>query len=144
MWSGSLDVSVYSRTTAKRQAGFSLLEVLVAFVIMGLVVTAILQLLGNSLRSVAMADEYATAIQIAESKMASVGHLIPVEIGSHTGKLQDKFNWHVNIEKSVHPMPEISEKMRSYPYQINIEITWPLATAKHRFQLSSLRFGKAP
>jgi len=126
------------------QAGFSLLEVLVAFVIMGLVVTGILQLVGSSLRSVALADEYSYAVQIAESKMAGVGHLIPVVIGSHTGTVQEKFNWKITIENSTIIPPDTPQILSAYPYLIRVEVTWPLDDPKRNFQLTSIRFGKAP
>ena len=61
MSNGLLAVSAFSR-----QTGFSLLEVLVAFVVMGLVVGVLLQLFGSSMRSTVLADEYSFAIQIAE------------------------------------------------------------------------------
>jgi general secretion pathway protein I len=164
MWSGSVDALAFSKTHKKidinintpakclqqssaplsQYAGFSLLEVLVAFVIMGLVVTGILQLVGNSLRSVALADEYSYAVQIAESKLASVGSLFPVAIGSHTGTLQDKFNWRITIENSTIIPPDTAQIPSAYPYLIRIEITWPLDNPKRNFQLASIRFGKAP
>lgn len=56
-----------------KQAGFSLLEILVAFVVMAFVVGVILQLFGTSMRSVALTDEYSYAVQVAESHLASVG-----------------------------------------------------------------------
>lgn len=139
-----MGVSAYNKARPELQAGFSLLEVLVAFVIMGLVVTAILQLVGNSLRSVVLADEYSYAVQIAESKMASVGHIIPIAMGSHTGTLQDKFNWNITIQNSSISPSDNPSILRAYPYLIRINITWPLDDPKRSFQLASIRFGKAP
>lgn len=139
-----MGVSAYNKPPHRQQQiGFSLLELLVAFVIMGLVVTTILQLVSNNLRSVVLADEYAYAIQIAESKLATVGHLIPVAIGSYTGTLQDKFNWKVIIENSTLVPPDIPITLRTYPYRIRVEITWPLEQPRRNFQLTSIRFGKA-
>ena len=141
-----MGVSAYNRSPQKRQhGGFSLLEVLIAFVIMGLTVTAILQLVGNSLRSVALADEYSYAIQIAESKMATVGHMIPISVGSHTGTVQNKFNWMIKISKRNVLNAEVEQTLSTYPYHILVEINWPLDldAPQHSFQLSSLRFGKA-
>ena len=132
----------YSRP--QQQAGFSLLEVLVAFVIMGLVIGGILQLFGNSMRSVSLSDEYSYAVKIAESQMATVGTAIPVEAGNTSGSSGDKFNWNITIEATEFEMPEGAPPMPLYPYRVMVDVSWPSGNKDRHFQLASLRFGKEP
>ncbi|OQX12961.1 MAG: general secretion pathway protein GspI [Thiothrix lacustris] len=124
--------------------GFSLLEVLVAFVVMGLVVGVLLQLFGSSMRSVALADEYSFAIQVAESRLAAVGNEIEVEEGNVSGEEQDSgYRWEVQMS----PL-EPSEALEKLPvtlqlYRVEVVVTWKSGDSSREFHLSSLRFGEA-
>ncbi len=51
------------------QEGFTLLEILVAFVILATVVTVVLQLFSTNLRTLAMSDDYLTATVLADIRM---------------------------------------------------------------------------
>lgn len=138
-----------SKTTTKhpqrhqQQSGFSLLEILVAFVIMGLVIGSILQLFGNSMRSVALSDEYSYAVKIAESQMATVGVSIPVESGNTSGS-EDKFDWNIMIEPTEFEYPEGAAPIPLYPYRVKVDVAWQSGSRERHFELASLRFGKEP
>ncbi|QLQ32450.1 MAG: type II secretion system minor pseudopilin GspI [Candidatus Thiothrix singaporensis] len=123
--------------------GFSLLEVLVAFVVMGLVVGVILQLFGSSMRGVALSDEYSFAVQVAESRMAAVGREIPVEEGDSSGEEKGSgYRWEVRMEPIK--LDDKQEKL-SIPlqlYQVDVAVTWKTGEKVREFHLSSLRFGK--
>ncbi len=130
-------------STFNQQGGFSLLEVLVAFVIMGLVVGGILQLFGNSMRSVALADEYSYAVKVAESQMAGVGTAIPIEAGDTSGS-DGKFNWTIHIEPTEFEYPEDAPAIPLYPYRVHVDIAWQSGNRDRHFELNSIRFGKEP
>lgn len=123
--------------------GFSLLEVLVAFVVMGLVVGVILQLFGSSMRGVALSDEYSFAVQVAESRLAAVGNEVPVEEGSVSGEEQGSgYRWEVTMQ----PV-ELLEKQEEIPipsqlYRVEVVVSWKTGEKPREFHLSSLRFGE--
>lgn len=123
--------------------GFSLLEVLVAFVVMGLVVGVLLQLFGSSMRSTALADEYSFAVQLAESKLAAVGSEIPIKQGEVSGSVkQSGYHWQVNMQ----PL-KLDDKMEKVPvpvqlFQVEATVTWQNGEKPREFHLSSLRFGE--
>lgn len=129
---------------SKRSQGFSLLEILVAFVVMGLVVGTLLQLFGTSMRNVALADEYSFAVQVAESRLQAVGTEIEVEQGSESGAEEGTpYRWVVNME----PV-ELHEEQGDFassiqPYQVNVVVSWESDGRNREFLLSSLRFGAA-
>lgn len=131
-------MSVFSK-----QNGFSLLEVLVAFVVMGLVVGVLLQLFGSSMRSTALADEYSFAVQLAESKLAAVGSEIPVEQGETSGSERHSgYQWQVSMQ----PL-KLDEKMEKVPvpvqlFQVEVTVTWQNGEKPREYHLSSLRFGE--
>lgn len=52
--------------------GFTLLEVLVAMVLLSIALVAIIELFSTNLRGVAKSDDYSNAVMLAESKMREV------------------------------------------------------------------------
>jgi general secretion pathway protein I len=55
-----------------RKDGFTLLEVLVAFVLLATTVTVILQLFSSGIKALSLSEDYATAVVRAESKMREI------------------------------------------------------------------------
>jgi len=121
-----------------------LLEVLVAFVVMGLVVGVLLQLFGSAMHGVALADEYSFAVQVAESRLATVGTEIPVGQGTVSGdEPSSPYHWEVNME----PV-KLDAKLEKMPlplnvFQVVVGVSWPSNGVTRKFQLTSLRFGKS-
>lgn len=127
----------------RRNEGFSILEILIAFVVMALVVGSLLRLFGTSMRNVVLADEYSFAVQIAESRMQAVGSEIPVEQGSVTGEESGtSYNWAVNMEPVELDEDQDNFSLSVQPYQVTVVISWDSAGKKREFMLSSLRFGE--
>ncbi|MFI0397787.1 MAG: prepilin-type N-terminal cleavage/methylation domain-containing protein [Thiolinea sp.] len=136
-----MGVLVYSKTA--KQQGFTLLEIMVAFVIMGLVVGTLLQLFGSAMRSVALADEYSFAVQVAESRMEAVGSEIKVEKNTVSGQEEGTaYQWAVTMQ----PI-ELNEKQEEFslsiePYQVTVIVSWNSEGKQRQFTLTSLRFGE--
>lgn len=127
-----------------KQRGFTLLEVLVAFVVMGLVVGTLLQLFGASMRSVALSDEYSFAVQVAESRLAAVGSEIKVEQGDVAGEEKGSgYHWNVSMEPLK--ADEKTEKLQValQMYRVDVAVTWKSSEKPREFHLSSLRFGES-
>jgi general secretion pathway protein I len=66
------------RRGAPRQRGFSLLEVLVAFVILSLVATALFRLFSGALVNASAADDYTHAVLVAESALTEAAAAVPL------------------------------------------------------------------
>ena len=136
-----MDVLVCSKTA--KQQGFTLLEIMVAFVIMGLVVGTLLQLFGSAMRSVALADEHSFAVQVAESQMEAVGSEIKVEKTTVSGQEEGTaYKWAVTMQ----PI-ELDEKQEEFslsiePYQVTAIVSWDGEGKQRQFTLTSLRFGE--
>jgi general secretion pathway protein I len=141
MWNGSVGVSPYNKPT--HQEGFSLLEILVAFVITGLVVGGILQMFGSSIRAVSLSEEYSYAAQLAESKMMLVGSEVLVESGSHSGS-DDKYDWSINIQSTEFQFPEEAPPPNIFPYEVIVDVRWEGGKGMRSYQLVSMRFGEEP
>lgn len=130
--------------SGQRASGFSLLEILVAFVVMGLVIGSLLQLYGTSMRNAALADEYSFAVQVAESRLQSVGTEIPVESGSVNGSEEGTaYAWAVQMEPVSLAEEQDDFSLSVQPYQVNVVVSWDSDGRQREFMLSSLRFGEA-
>ncbi len=79
-------------------AGFTLLEVLIAFTIAALALPALFGAFGDGLGLIDRAQERGTLLRMAESRLAVVGAEIPLAAGVHTGA-DDRGAWQVTIEE---------------------------------------------
>ncbi len=133
-----------SRPVRAASQGFSLLEILVAFVMMGLVVGTLLQLFGSSMRNVALSDEYSFAVQVAESRLQAVGSEIKVEQGIERGSEEGTpYHWVVEMEPVELHEDQDDFSLSVQPYRVSVIVTWDGDGRKRQFALSSLRFGEA-
>jgi len=143
MWSGL--VAVLACYKPKRSAqGFTLLEILVAFVVMALVVGTLLRLYGTAMRNVAVAEEYSFAIQVAESRLQTLGVAEPVEEGSLSGEEGSTgYRWQVTMEAVELNEEEQASPLSVQAYQVTVTVSWDSAGKQRQFTLSSLRFGES-
>jgi general secretion pathway protein I len=98
-------------TCARRrtgQAGFTLLEVLLAFLVFGLSFAVTLEILTGSMRNTARAREYTEAALIAQSLMDQVGLDIPLEAGNFEGE-EGNYRWEV----AIYPFQDDGSNTRS-------------------------------
>lgn len=75
-----------------REQGFTLLEVLTAFVLFALTLAALLQIFSSGLRDAQLADEYARASALAQSQLAGYSASERLDEGSSMGE-QGPFAW---------------------------------------------------
>ncbi|MDD1621497.1 MAG: prepilin-type N-terminal cleavage/methylation domain-containing protein [Methylococcaceae bacterium] len=81
----------------RRDKGFSLLEILIAFAIMAVAITIVLRVFGSGVNNALVSEEYTLAIQIAESLMARTGVETPLQAGETSGSEADKYDWQVVV-----------------------------------------------
>ena len=84
-----------TRYQGGQQAGFSLLEVLVAFSILALSMGTLMQIFSGGLRNVGLSEDYARAVAIAEDQLVAVGIESPLIPGEARGESGEKFRWHM-------------------------------------------------
>lgn len=84
-----------TRTT--RAAGFTLLEILVAFTLLALVMATLMQVFSKGVTNADIADRYAKAAMLAESKLATVGVEEVLAEGDTSGQFNDDFAWRLSV-----------------------------------------------
>lgn len=132
----------------RRPRGFSLLEVLVAFVILALVATALFRLFSGSLANVGAAEEYSRAVIVAESVLAETGGAQPLREGSRNGSADDgRISWRANVAPWDPPdvSPDLANASSLMPlrlYRIDVETEFPAPSGGQRkIVLSTTRLG---
>ena len=83
---------------SSRQAGFTLIEILAAFLIFSLSFAVIMQIMSSSLRNTRVAGDLTQAALYAQSKMDMLGIDAPVEEGSDSGEFDQRYRWDMQIE----------------------------------------------
>lgn len=136
-----MDGLICSKTS--KQQGFTLLEIMVAFVITGLVVGTLLQLFGSAMQSAALADEYSFAVQVAESRMEAVGSEIKIEQTTVNGQEEGSpYQWTVSMQPIKLHEKQDEFSLSVEPYQVIVVVSWKSEGKQRQFTLASLRFGE--
>jgi prepilin-type N-terminal cleavage/methylation domain-containing protein len=92
--------SIRSAKTAS-QKGFTLLEVLVAFTLLAVSMGVLMQIFSKGVTGADVADRYAKAAMLAESKLATVGVEEALQEGETTGSFNDDFAWRLSVRPYV-------------------------------------------
>ena len=79
-----------------RQAGFTILEVLTAFVVFAVALAALLQVFSGGLRDAQLADEYARAVMMSQSRLAAYSAAERLEEVAASGS-EGPFAWTVSV-----------------------------------------------
>lgn len=82
----------------EHEQGFTLLEVLVALVILIAGLAAFYEAFGGGLLAGAAAERERNAVEAAENLIAEIGRSRPVEEGLTTGELPDGQRWTLRVE----------------------------------------------
>jgi general secretion pathway protein I len=128
--------------------GFSLLEVLVAFVILALVGTALFRLFSGSLNNASAADDYSRAALVAESILAEAASARPLRVATQQGTVDDgRIEWTTRVAlytpPGVNPDAERgSEMLPVRLYRVSAEVAFPaMSGGKRTLVLSTTRIG---
>jgi general secretion pathway protein I len=129
-----------------RQVGFSLLEVLVAFVILALVGTTIFRLFGASLNNAGAADEYSRVAAFAESRLTMLALDLPLRETSDQGTSDDgRYAWTSKVESYVPPgasddQARLAQLLPMRLWRLSVVVSWPGEMGNSRsFAISTVR-----
>ena len=119
---------------ATHAGGFSLIEVLAAFVILALVGTALFRLFSGALGNASLADEYSRATLYAESRLAVLGVETPLRESSLQGNSEDGYYaWTATIAPYTPPgttpdMDNAAAAMAVRLWRLTVSVRWAGAT----------------
>ena len=129
--------------------GFSLLEVLVAFVILSLVATALFRLFSGALANAAAASDWSRAMLVAETELTVAANAQPLREASDQGNDADgRIRWQTKVAPYDPPntpddIARASETMPMRLYRVSVDVRFPGDTGGERtISLSTLKIAQ--
>lgn len=124
-------VCAKSLNSAPCNAGFTLIEVLVAFAIVSIAFVMIMQLFAGGLRASRTSCDYTVAIVHAKDKMEELSGKLEEE----SGEFEDGFKWQTWVQAYKEPEGALYKLM-----EIKVIISWPETIDRNRtIELVSLK-----
>lgn len=128
----------------KRSRGFTLLEVLLAFVVFALSFATVLEILSGSMRNTMRAKEYTEIALIAQSVMDQLGLEIPLEQGTNVAGESGDYSWEVFVDsyeagpENAHSV-ELGELTGIELLEIDLLVTWGEPPRNKTYSFSTIR-----
>ena len=128
--------------SARRVRGFTLIELIAAFLVFAIAIGLLMQVLSSAMRQVRQSADYTMAALWAQSKLDSVGVGERVEAGRSNGRFDDVYSWDLHIQQvdpsAVEPPPQLGatvsaanaglgEGIEIAPfdlYQVDLVVSW--------------------
>jgi general secretion pathway protein I len=123
-----------------KDAGFAILETLVALAILAIALGVLLAVITDGIRRQGRAEKLAEATLHAQSLLARVGADVPLKVGATTGTLSNGMHWQVLVERYGDAAERKAWPAGAYRVVVNViseggEQNGPLVT------LTTLRLG---
>ena len=126
------------RHKREKAAGFSLLEVLVAATLMGLMLVVILQVLTSALRAQEASRRNTQAVLVAENVLEDYGELRNYKEGTFQGR-EGRFDYLVRLVPQFQvPLPPPQDK-QLICYLVQVKVSWEEQGKVKSLDLHTLR-----
>ena len=118
------------RLTSQRTAGFTLVEVLVAGVILALSAGALSLTVAQNMRSLSLARDYQRSAELLDRTFTKIDLIGPARLlyegprEGHFAKPYDRFAWQVK---------EIESRLEGNLYEVTVRILWETPGGKPQF-----------
>jgi general secretion pathway protein I len=123
----------------RRQAGFTLVEVIVAIAILSIALGSLMTMIGNALRQTGQADRMTEAGSLAQSLLARLGPELALGEGHDGGQFDNGFHWRLNSQRFGDAGDQQQWPMSAY--KVSVEVTWQDGFRERSFVLTTLRLG---
>jgi general secretion pathway protein I len=122
----------------RRQQGFSLLELMLAFALLTGALGLLIAILGGGLTQVRQSADATAAALHAQSLLDQLGVMGPLQPGSTSGEFADSgFRWELQIEQIEDPAPPLPPDPQAAPiesvgrqlgdpllYRVQLDVAW--------------------
>jgi len=134
--------------------GFTLLEVMVALAILGMVLTGVMHVFSNSLAGIGKSELHTDGTLVARQVMEEFLLNPELEEGMYTGEMSETFLWQTEVvlrpvetedmdldvdqNENQIPIDWLEEETPVLIYEIDVTVTWPDANYAGRVNLTTL------
>ena len=149
----------YSRFPVPSARGFTLIELIAAFVIFALGFGVLLQILGGSLRTTTQSLDESKAAMWAQTVLDTQGIGEPLQEGSSRGRFDDQYSWELRVSKydpppaqtTVQPIgsadangliTQLTPNMDLF--QLDLDVSWGNQFLMHRAHFATVRVMNPP
>lgn len=119
-------------------AGFTLLEVLVAFSIVSLTLTIVFSIFSAGLRTTARAADITRATQLAEGKLLALSVADTARPGVEEGAIDERYRWRSEVQ-----IPDWWRSSASVsalaPRRLTVDVSWREGSRDFSVSLTTLR-----
>jgi general secretion pathway protein I len=129
----------------KLDKGFTLIEIVVALAILGIGLTAIIELFSGGLRLGKTSEDYTKAVGYGRMKMEEIISQQNIEEGSDEGDFDKTFHWQVDIKK-IDLLPADKPTDLKLPidlFQVKVNILWKSGSKERSTILETYKTGKS-
>lgn len=135
-------------------AGFTLLEVMLAFVLLAVAMGLVIAMLSNGLRQIQHAQNATEASLYAQSLLDGLGVLEPIEPMTQDGEFDDgRYQYRLEITETTDPAPVFDSSMNTVDpskalnepklYRIDLSVNWGENQPAQHVNFSTLRVRSA-
>lgn len=117
----------------RTQRGFTLLEILVAFMVLALVGGALLEMFQGGLKNLSTGDAYSRAALLAESTLAQLRAEPQLSPGERGGELEPGFDYHLSLTPYVEDGVPDEQLLEA-----TVTVTWGQDAAERSYRLRTL------
>ena len=127
--------------TEKYIKGYTLIEVLIAMMILAMALTVLMRLFSGGLRNIAISADYTYAVLLAEAQLAVAGSSEALVPGETYGN-DDKFRWTRTVEEYMAEEFAETEKLPVAALQVTVVVEWPNVGRTRQLNLSTIKLDR--
>ena len=122
-----------------RDRGYTLIEVLVAMIILASSLAIIFRIFSGGLLKIGVATDYTRAAMVAESVLAATGNTEKLVAGETSGRLLDKYRWSRSVAPYQSSEPSSKSNKTVNAYKVTVVVEWPARQGVRSMDLSTLK-----
>jgi general secretion pathway protein I len=124
------------------QAGFTLLEVIVAFVILAMVLGASFSSFSSGFRSISVAGNYTDALLRAKSHLAGLDVAGPLVPGNQSGQSGDGYAWRLEVVPLEWHQTAFGDRQVLGLYVVSLTYSWDSGEGPRDLTMTTVRLGR--
>jgi general secretion pathway protein I len=130
-----------TRRVRRKQGGFSLLEIVVAFVIFALAFGLLMQIMSTSLKNTRRSAAATEAALLARSKLDEVGMGEKLDEGVEAGRFDNGYRWSLDVRKLDAPPSStgLVEPIGVDLYRLELVVSWDEGNAEREARFATER-----